>query len=379
MTLAQQAQALTDLANLPTPKDRERLLTAMIDLFDNPQAIDQLDRASVQTLLEDIFLKLIGQAEREIRARLSDRLSTKVWTPPAMIIALAMDDIEIAGPVIANSPVLNDTALVRVLVEATIEHQIAVARRPNLGYAVVDTMLSQAQPAVLTALAANEATVLNRRHLEDLVEASRRIAALRIPLSRHPQLSADLAGQLYAWVGQALKDSLLSRFELDPKALDTALDQVVHEAHGQSRNRDYSATIQGLDDDADRLDMEMRLVNKLLAADQLRPSFLFRTLSEGKLSLFCRSLGGLCGQSYARIRLVVDSNTPERLALACHAIGMDRGAFPTVLNTVRKLSGGFPGGPDGKSISAVFSDQGQDEAAIMLDHALTTAQNSQAI
>jgi hypothetical protein len=50
-----------------------------------------------------------------------------------------------------------------------------------------------------------------------------------------------------------------------------------------------------------------------------------------------------------------------------------------VLNTVRKLSGGFPGGPDGKSISAVFSDQGQDEAAIMLDHALTTAQNSQAI
>ena len=123
MTLAQQAQALTDLANMQSPKDRERLLSALIDLFDNPDALDQVDRPSVQTLLEDILLKLVGQAERAIRMRLSERMAEKVWAPPALMVVLAMDEIDIAGPVIANSPVLNDAALIRVLIEATIEHQ----------------------------------------------------------------------------------------------------------------------------------------------------------------------------------------------------------------------------------------------------------------
>ena len=46
---------------------------------------------------------------------------------------LALDEIEIARPIIAASPVLKDADLIRLLVEATIEHQIEVARRPNLG------------------------------------------------------------------------------------------------------------------------------------------------------------------------------------------------------------------------------------------------------
>jgi uncharacterized protein (DUF2336 family) len=377
VTLAQQAQALTDLANMQSPKDRERLLSALIDLFDNPNALDQVDRPSVQALLEDILLKLVGQAERAIRMRLSERMAEKVWAPPALMVVLAMDEIDIAAPVIANSPVLNDAALIRVLIEATIEHQIEVARRPNLGHAVVDTLLSQAQPAVLTALATNAGTTLSHRHLEDLVEASRRVAALRSPLSRHPQLSAALAERLYAWVGQALKESLLTRFELDPDELDASLAQAILDAHSQADGAALTPSLRGLDNDQDRLDMEDRLVTKLLDADQLKPSFLFRSLSEGKLSLFCRALGRLCGQSYSRMRLAIDCDTPDRLALACYAIGMDRSAFPTVLNTVRKLSGGFPGGGDVRSVNALFGGQGQSEAAIMLDDALTEAQNTQ--
>ena len=377
MTLAQQAQALTDLANMQSPKDRERLLSALIDLFDNPGALDQIDRPSVQALLEDILLKLVAQAERAIRMRLSERMAEKVWAPPALMVILAMDEIDIARPVIANSPVLNDAALIRVLIEATIEHQIEVARRPNLGHAVVDTLLSQAQPAVLTALATNDAIRLSQRHLEDLVEASRRIAALRSPLGRHPQLSSALAERLYAWVGQTLKEALLTRFDLDPDELDASLAQAISEAHGLADGAGLMPSLRGLDPDRDRLEMEDRLVSKLLDADQLKPSFLFRTLSEGKLSLFCRALGRLCGQNYARMRLAIDCDTPERLALACYAIGMDRSAFPTVLNTVRKLSGGFPGGGGANSVQAVFGGQGQAEAAIMLDDALTQAQNTQ--
>ncbi len=379
MTLAPQAQVLTDLATMQTPKDRERLLSAIVDLFDKPEAIEQVDRPKVQALLEEILLKLIAQAERDIRERLSQRLAAKIWAPPALMVVLAMDEIEIAGPVISGSPVLGDAALIRVLIEATIEHQIEVARRPNLGHAVVDTILSQGQPAVLTALASNDWTILSKRHLQDLVDASRRIVALRTPLSRHPQLSSDLAERLYAWVGQALRDALLSRFDLDPVELDATLSQAVREAHNQTRAPSAAYGPNGLDKEVERLEMEARLVHKLLEADQLKPSFLFRTLNEGKLSLFCRALGMLCGQSYERMSLAITNDQPDCLALACYAIGMDKSAFPTVLRSVRKLSGGFPGGTDDDSTYLMFGGQPLSEAALMLDDALTDAQNSRRI
>ena len=47
----------------------------------------------------------------------------------ALITMLALDEIEIAAPVIAASPLLQDADLIRILLETTLEHQIAVARR----------------------------------------------------------------------------------------------------------------------------------------------------------------------------------------------------------------------------------------------------------
>ena len=40
----------------------------------------------------------------------------------------------------------------------------------------------------------------------------------------------------------------------------------------------------------------------------------------------------------------VNSDRPELLALACAAVGIDRSVFPTILEMVRDLNGGLPGG-----------------------------------
>src|SRR4029078_5684428 len=98
--------------------------------------------------------------------------------------------------------------LIRLLVEATIEHQIEVARRPNLGGVVVAAILPSAGPAVLTALAATPTAAIPDDDRRQLVAAARKVAAIRSPLSRHPRLSAELALQLYVWVGQRLRPPL---------------------------------------------------------------------------------------------------------------------------------------------------------------------------
>ena len=115
---------LLELARNPSADSRERLLLGVVALCDARPPSGELS-----PVLGEIFLTLARQAERDVRKLLSERLALADWAPPALINVLALDEIEIARPVLAASPVLQDDDLLRVLVEATLEHQIEIARR----------------------------------------------------------------------------------------------------------------------------------------------------------------------------------------------------------------------------------------------------------
>jgi uncharacterized protein (DUF2336 family) len=346
------------LARSRQTSDRERLLLAVADLCDgSPDA----RRPEIQGLLDDVFMALVVEAERDIRRALAEKLAKADWAPLALINVLALDDIEIARPVILSSPLLRDQDLIRLLVEATIEHQIEVARRPALPGEVVNAILDQGEPAVLTALANNSTASVSDTAMKRLVEASRRVASLRSPLARHPRMSKMLAEQLYSWVGQALRTAIADRFKIDASALDEALAESVVVAH---RGPEEASRPFVTERDGEREEMERRLIAKLQAANQLRPGYLIRALKEGKLSLFEGALAALGGFNPADVRRACSSADCEALALACAAVGIDRVVFPTVLMGVRELNGGRPGDGHeaGKRASAAFS-RAPDSAA----------------
>ncbi len=342
LVTAQGSQRLLELARSRAPGDRERLLLGVVELCAAGGAPDAVAAPAVQGLLSSIFMSLVVEAERDIRRRLAERLATAPWAPPALINVLALDEIEIARPVIEKSPVLKDHDLVRLLVEATIEHQIEVARRPQLSGVVVAAILRQAEPAVLTALAGNATADLNDEDMRQLVAAARKVAALRTPLSRHPRLTADLAMQLYVWVGQSLRNSLVDRFRLDGAALDQAIADSLREAHAGAPVDAEGLVIVARE--GEREEMEHKLIDKLHAAGQLRPGYLVRALREGRLSLFATALARLGRFEPRHIRQALDCDRPELLALACASVGIDRSVFPTILTMVRQLNAGRPGG-----------------------------------
>jgi uncharacterized protein (DUF2336 family) len=341
LSVAWSSESLLELAKSRAPADRERLLVGIVELCDAGDGATVTASPQIQALLNSIFLGLVATAEREIRKRLAEKLADADWAPPAMINVLALDEIEIARPIIAASPVLKDPDLIRLLVEATIEHQIEVARRPNIGADVVAAILKAAEPAVLTALAGNQSAEIGPAEMGELVVAAREIAALRSPLSRHPRLTQELALQLYTWVGQALRQSLADRFRLDPKLIETALAQSITEAHAGApgpQTPDVTAR------DGEREAMEQKLVEKLHGAGQLRTGYLVRALQEGRLSLFIHALTILGRFEPDQVRRVIDSERPELLGLACAAVGIDRSVFPSILEMIRGLNGGRPGG-----------------------------------
>ena len=297
-----------------------------------------------------------------IRRRLAEKIAPAPWVPAALVNVLALDDIEIARPIIAHSPVLKELDLIRLLVEATIEHQIELARRPNLPSSVVSAILEKAEPAVLTALAGNYDAKLSPMDMQELVEASRQITAMRRPLSQHPRLTDQLAKHLYLLVGEALRQGLAERFQLETTALDAALSAAVSEAQdGLGEETSASVVSQGERDQMDR-----RLVDKLLDGGQLRPAYLIRALREGRLSLFVISMAALGDFEIDQIQATIDSDRPELLALACAAVSIDRSVFPHILGMVRGLNEARPGGgaEGARKASVAFAPVTPEVAAV---------------
>ncbi len=357
MSAVRAAEELKELARSRSPADRERLMLAIVELCG--QTDDAVRSPAIQTLLGSIFTELVADAEQDIRRILAEKLAVADWPPAALVRHLAVDEIDIARPIIARSPVLGDADLMRLLVEGAVDHQIEVAKRPLISEPVVDSILERGEPAVMIALAGNDTADVSPEAMRRMVEASRQVAGMRSPLARHPRLTSDLAERLYAWVGQSLRSAIVTRFRVDVDALDRALAEAVQEArdapfHDPAPRNSIA--------DAEQEEMERRLIAKLHAAGQLRPSYLLRSLREQRLSLFEAALATLGGFSAEEVERALKTDDPEALALACAAVGLDRGAFSTLLALVRDLNGGRPAG-DANAARRIFDAFGPEQTA----------------
>lgn len=80
-----------------------------------------------------------------------------------------------------------------------------------------------------------------------------------------------------------------------------------------------------------------QLIEKLAASGQLKAGFLLRVLQQGEMDMFELAFARLLDLDRTRLRRVLHEGGPRLLAMACHAVGIDRAAFPTVYSISRKL------------------------------------------
>lgn len=271
----------------------------------------------IPAFLDALLQMLVMEASSEARGRLASRLAGSRWAPSVLVRALAQDELAVAEPVILKSPHLKDYDLLRLFTEGDLDRQLAVARRPGLSAPLVEAILQTGEPALLTALAGNADGQISHDAMRRLVEASRQHCALRTPLARHPRLTQDLAHVLGDWASEPQKALLAARFVLRPQQV-------------------------GLEPTEETPDE--RVIDKLEKAGRLRLGYLLETLQERRLSLFVAALARLGGFTLDEIRVAIESDRPELLALACAAVGVDQQVFPTILTGVRTLTGGLPGG-----------------------------------
>lgn len=303
--------AVIDNARLLPPAEQTRLVMGVADLY----ASKNENNTKAFALF---FTDLVKVAAHDVRQGLSRRLGSADWLPVELVLSLAYDDIEIARPVISASPLLTDNDLLTLLAEASTDHRLQVALRPGLGEAVAQVILDSEEPLLLTALASNIYAQLPEGGVETLVEASARISGLRQPMSRHPGLDEMLAERLYRWVGDTLRDELCHRFPHHSERLKQAVSDTVNHIN------------------------DANLAARMEASGRLTPQALIRVLKSGRQSLFLHGLSILANLRTSDIEILLAKPSARPFYLACLAAGVDRPAFPDLLESLRQLDPSTP-------------------------------------
>lgn len=284
--------------------------------------------ARERELMREILRRLTRDVEMAIRIALAQRLAEDTTAPHDLILLLVDDTIEVARPLILNSPLLTESDVLRLIAEADIGHQEAVAGRPNIGVPVTDALVKSGHDCVLMALVRNATAKISSVTFETLVEKSRALTGLQEPLIRRPDLPPKLATNMCAWVSDALKDYIKTNYAVAPKTLDAALTDaklaVKSDPVGPS---DVPA------------DSAQKLVEKLAASGQLKAGFLMRVLSQGQIDLFDLAFAKLVNMDLAAFRTKFYERGARAVALACRAAGIDRSVFATVFNLSRQSRG----------------------------------------
>ena len=323
-------------ADAASPAARDRLVMAVVRLCRKAQGALVPREAADQ--VSGLTHNLLAYSDPETRLRLAQDLSGAAWPSKTLIMALATGPIEAAAPILRDSPILEPSDLMRLVSETSAEHQIAIAQRADLQGPIIDLLMETKDSAVLTTLAENKSITLTSRNLESLASAARSCAALRKPLANHQALSESQAYGLYAWCDPSLRRALVDRFGLKTQALDEALA-----SSGQAVSPLDETAISGQ-------------IAKLHQAGQLTSGFLVRALMDGHLAVFLHGLARLGDVSLPSLRVALNSQGSEPLALACRAVEIDRVVFPKVLGAVRRLNHGRPGdaAEDASKIEQVF-------------------------
>jgi uncharacterized protein (DUF2336 family) len=279
-------------------------------------------------LMREILRRLTRDVEMAIRIALAQRLSEDTTAPHDLILLLVDDSIEVARPLILNSPLLTESDVLKLIAEAGVGHQEAVASRPHIAVPVTDQLARSEHESVLLALVRNVTAKISGSTYEALVEKSRALTGLQEPLVRRPDLPPLLASNMCEWVSDALKTYIKTNYQMPAKNVEMALSDA---------NTVLNSEPAGPKDPP--ADSAQKLIEKLAASGQLKAGFLMRVLSQGQVDLFDLAFARLLGTELPRFRSTFYDGGARLVALSCRAAGIDRSVFNTVFNLSRQARG----------------------------------------
>lgn len=315
MAVVSKLNNLVELAKEKSSTRRRALLREVTDLFfDEPPARD----SEVSQRFDDVLTALADQTAQEARAELSTRFADSPLAPKGLIRKLAQDAIEVAGPILAKSTVLDENDLLSIAETGQQTHLQAITRREKVSERLSDTIVRRGDDDTVASLISNDGAKLSRQAFETVTERAETSQALQAPLVDRQDTPNDLLADLMLTVETRLRERIVQRFDrVDP--------QVIEHAMAASRAR----LAERLEEDKE-LEEARKFIQSKRVRKQLDGALLARLLRERQQMRFYVGFAEMTGTDIVAARRAIEQECVDPLALICKSAGFDKALFVTL-------------------------------------------------
>ncbi len=220
---------------------RAKTLRRITDLFVFGSSHFSEDHVAV---FDGVFSHLLADLELSARATLADRLSAIPNAPPKVIHTLAFDDaINVAGPVLRHSGLLDNVALVENARTKSQDHLLAISRRHALAETVTDVLVERGNREVALSVVQNAGARLSETGYVRLVKRSEGDDELAQSVGARPEIPRQHFLKLLTTASQAVRIALEAAHPHNAAEVRHVVADVATaiQAKSAAASRDYGA------------------------------------------------------------------------------------------------------------------------------------------
>jgi uncharacterized protein (DUF2336 family) len=302
---------LEDVLQNGSANRRARTLQRITTLF--LDGVDQFSEEHVN-VFDGIFTRLIEEIETKVRAELARRLAPVSNAPIEAVRRLAKDDdIEVAGPVLEQSPRLPEADLVDIVRTKSQAHLLAISSRTGIAEPVTDELIRRGDSQVVRSVAGNRRARLSEQGFTALVNRAEEDSILAERVGTRPDIPPRLFRELLLKATEVVQQRLVAAAKPETRSeIQRVLAKVSHEV-GAAKSRDYAAAEQ--------------LVDMMQQQGVLNESALVGFAKSGKYAETIAALSRLCLVSIDVVDRLMGGDRPDPILILCKSAGWE---WPTV-------------------------------------------------
>ncbi|WP_291844106.1 DUF2336 domain-containing protein [Maricaulis sp.] len=346
MAVISKLNNLVELAREKSSDRRRSLLREVTDLFF--EEAPERDTA-VSGRFDEVLSALAEQTALDAREELSHRFADTPLAPRGLVLKLAQDAIEVAGPMLSKSSVLSDDDLLTIAEKGGQDHLKAMSSRDAVSERLSDTIVRRGDDETVATLISNEGARISREAFETVSERAETSEVLQAPLVKRSDTPNDILADMMLTVRNHLRELIMEKFDsVDPDIIDQAM--AVSKARLAARIQ-HDKTIEEA----------QKFVRSMAMRKKLDGGLLARLLREGDLVKFRVAFAEMTGVDYTAAKRAIEQESIDPLALICKSAGFDKALFVTL--AVLRHNRGEDAFRDARELGKLYDRITEEDAA----------------
>jgi uncharacterized protein (DUF2336 family) len=271
-------------------------------------------------LFDGVFIHLMADIELSARVTLAGRLAALPNAPPNVIRKLAFDDaINVAGPVLTRSDLLDNVSLVENARTKSQHHLLAISRRKSLAETVTDVLVERGNRDVALSVVQNAGAKFSETGYVRLVRRSERDDELAQSVGSRPEIPRQHFLKLLTTASQAVRLALEAAHPQNASDVQNAVAEVATaiQAKAAAASRDYAKA--------------QALVESLRASGRLNESDVEAFARAGKFEETAAALAAMCALPIDLVERAMVLDREETILIVAKAVDLSWSTTKAVL------------------------------------------------